>query len=82
MSYRWGYTGPLRASLMEGITQSCFQKNLTSNAYEGGTSTVQGFGGVQIIDFFLYLGSNLRDLTVCLNNYPWGVNTVSFCFSG
>ena len=28
---------------------------------------VQGVWGGQIIDFFLYPGSNLRDLTLCLN---------------
>jgi hypothetical protein len=43
---------------------------------------VQGFWGGQIIDFFLYPGSNLRDLTLGIKLLTRGVNTASFCFSG
>jgi hypothetical protein len=42
-------TSIFKASLMEGITQSCFPTKLKSNSYEA----VQGFGGGQIMDFFI-----------------------------
>ena len=66
----------LRAFLIMGITQSCFQKNQKSNSYEGGG--YKGFGGGgQILDFF-----RVKTVSLCFSGrwavFTWLLTTRSY----
>ena len=55
----------IRAFLIMGITQSCFRKKIKKAILMRGVQAIWGRG--QILDFLLYLGSNLRNLTLGIN---------------
>jgi hypothetical protein len=57
----------IRASLTEGRSQSCFKKYPKCNSSEG----VQGFLGVQILDFFIPRYKSREFIPTYKLLHPW-----------